>query len=151
MHQETDTKTNSNIYIVIDTNVIVSALWSKKADSPTVRIIEALFDDKFIPLYHPDIIAEYIDVLYRDKFGFSEDDIICILAKIQKSGEMITPEHTDEIFRDRDDVIFYEVVMSKHDDNAWLVTGNLKHYPQKEFIVTPKDMMDILDAREHAL
>lgn len=37
--------------------------------------------------------------------------------------------------------------MEKRDYNAYLVTGNQKHYPVRDFIVTPAEMMDILDAQ----
>ncbi len=43
-----------------------------------------------------------------------------------------------------DDLIFYEVVMEKRDDGAYLVTGNQKHYPTRSFIVTPAEMVEIL-------
>jgi hypothetical protein len=43
-----------------------------------------------------------------------------------------------------DDLIFYEVAMEKRADNAYLVTGNQKHYPIKDFIVTPAEMVEIL-------
>ena len=38
-------------YAAIDTNVLISALLSKNEDSPTVKILEAVFDGKIIPLY----------------------------------------------------------------------------------------------------
>ena len=44
-----------------------------------------------------------------------------------------------------DDLVFYEVAMEKRDDDAYLVTGNLKHYPIKDFIVTPAEMMEIIE------
>ena len=43
-----------------------------------------------------------------------------------------------------DDLIFYEVAMKKRDDDSYLVTGNQKHYPVKDFIVTLAEMVDIL-------
>ena len=43
-----------------------------------------------------------------------------------------------------DDLIFYEVAMEKRDDDSYLVTGNQKHYPVKDFIVTLAEMVDIL-------
>ena len=46
-------------YAVIDTNVFISALLSKRADVATVRVLEAMFDGKIVPLYHGDILAEY--------------------------------------------------------------------------------------------
>lgn len=45
-----------------------------------------------------------------------------------------------------DDLVFYEVAMEKRDDNAYLVTGNRKHYPVRDFIVTPAEMMEILNS-----
>ena len=49
---------------------------------------------------------------------------------------------------DMDDLIFYEVAMEKRDNNAYVVTGNKKHYPMKDFIVTPSEMMNILNETE---
>lgn len=34
--------------------------------------------------------------------------------------------------------------MEKRNDGAYLVTGNQKHYPMKDFIVTPTEMVGIL-------
>lgn len=47
-----------------------------------------------------------------------------------------------------DDLVFYEVAMEKRDDDAYLVTGNQKHYPVKDFIVTPSEMLSILNQTE---
>ena len=52
---------------VVDTNVLVAALLSKREDSATVRVIRAMISGEFIPLYHEDILAEYEDVLHRKK------------------------------------------------------------------------------------
>ena len=52
----------------------------------------------------------------------------------------------DESFPDPKDLVFYEVKMSKED--AYLVTGNLKHFPNTPFVVTPKEMMEILAGKE---
>ena len=54
----------------------------------------------------------------------------------------------DEILPDMDDLIFYEVVMEKRDDDAYLITGNAKHFPVRDFIVTPSEMMQILEQAE---
>lgn len=57
----------------------------------------------------------------------------------------VTPSPTGKIFIDPDDLIFYEVAMEKRDDDSYLVTGNLKHYPERDFIVTPAEMIRILE------
>ena len=55
---------------------------------------------------------------------------------------------TEEYFPDPDDAVFYEIVMeARKDVNAYLVTGNLKHFPEKPFIVTPKEMIEILNKK----
>ena len=52
----------------------------------------------------------------------------------------------EEVIPDPKDVVYYEVVMEgrKEHDDAYLVTGNIKHFPIKSFVVTPKEMLDIM-------
>ena len=38
--------------------------------------------------------------------------------------------------------MFYEVALSKED--AYLVTGNKKHFPKTPIVVTPAEMLEIL-------
>ncbi len=45
---------------------------------------------------------------------------------------------------DMDDLVFYEIVMEKRDDNAYLITGNVRHFPKRDFVVTPSEMIEIL-------
>ena len=46
---------------------------------------------------------------------------------------------------DPKDRVFYEVTMEgRKTTNAYLVTGNIKHFPVKPFIVTPREMLDII-------
>lgn len=133
-------------YAVIDTNVLISALLSGNEDSATVRVMDAVFDGRITPLYYPDILAEYDEVLHRKKFRFREKLIRTVLEAIRQFGVEVFPEPTGEILTDMDDLIFYEVVMEKREDNAYLVTGNQKHYPIRQFIVTPGEMMKIIEA-----
>lgn len=132
-------------YAVIDTNVIVSALLAKHEDSPTVKVIEAIFDGRIVPLYHSEILEEYNDVLHREKFHFTNPAIQKVLAAIIQFGKEVYPQPTGEILTDMDDLVFYEVVMAKREDDAYLVTGNQKHYPVRPFIVTPAEMIVILE------
>ena len=120
-------------YAVIDTNVFISALLSKHSDAATVRVIEAMFDGKIIPLYHEDILAEYDEVLHRNKFHFKEETIKRIINAVKQYGVEVFPQPTGEILIDMDDLIFYEIAMEKRDDDAYLVTGNQKHYPISDF------------------
>jgi len=130
------------IYAVIDTNVLVSALLTHNKQSATIRVMEAMFANKIIPLYNEEIIFEYEDVLHRSKFSFSEFDIRYYLETLKKVGIHSQRISSSELFPDPKDVVFYEVALSR--DNAYLVTGNKKHFPQKPIVVTPAEMLEIL-------
>lgn len=132
-------------YAVIDTNVFIAALLSKKEDSATVQVLEAVFDGIIVPLYHEDILSEYNEVLHRSKFHFKEETIQLVIMAVKQYGIEVFPQATGEILVDMDDLIFYEVAMEKREEDAYLVTGNTKHYPNKRFIVTPAEMLDIIN------
>ena len=136
-------------YAVFDTNVLVASLLTKNPDSPTVLVVDATSEEKLIPLYNEEILEEYDDVLHRAKFPFSDDAIRNILRVIRQFGLAVSPSPTGEILPDMDDLVFYEVVMEKRQvDDAYLITGNLKHFPTREYIVTPAEMMLILEQGE---
>ena len=136
------------IYAVIDTNVFISALITKNPEAATVKVLEAVMGGELVPLYHKDILAEYNEVLHRNKFKIDDEIIQALTDSIMKYGVEVFPQSTGEIFVDMDDLIFYEVAMEKRDDDAYLVTGNQKHYPIKDFIVTPAEMMEIIKNRK---
>lgn len=134
-------------YAVIDTNVLVSALLSKHSDAATVQLIGRMIGGEMIPVYSSEIMQEYREVLSRKKFKFAPDMIQYILSAIEKFGILVEPSATGMLLPDRKDLSFYEVVMEKRGDDAYLVTGNLKHFPTEKFIVTARQMLDILDSK----
>ncbi len=136
------------VYAVIDTNVLLSALLSKREDSATVKVLDAVFDGRITPLYHQDILEEYNEVLHREKFHLKEELIRKVLDAVRQYGAEVFPQPTGEILIDMDDLVFYEVAMEKREDDAYLVTGNQRHYPVKDFIVTPAELMAIIEKIE---
>lgn len=134
------------IYAVIDTNVFVAALLSRHSDSATVLVVNALLNHGICPLYNQEIIDEYQDVLHRDKFHFPSESINAVIDTVQKLGISAERIASSEYFPDPKDVVFYEVTLSKED--AYLVTGNKKHFPQTPIVVTPAEMIEILNAAE---
>ena len=133
------------IYAVFDTNVIISSLLSKHADSATVLVVEAIAKNQIVPLYNYEILAEYDAVLHRERFGFTNESIQCVLRTIESFGlDVENPTRTGIELADKDDVVLYEVAMEKRKDDAYLITGNIKHFPERSFIVTPAEMMEIL-------
>ena len=130
------------ILAVIDTNVLVSALWTKNDKAPTYRLLQLMQQGVFIPLYNEEILSEYDDVLNRPKFHFSRKSIDIIIEFIREYGiESNRMPYNDEM-PDEDDRVFYEVALSK--DDAYLVTGNLKHFPTTPIVVTPAEMLEII-------
>ena len=128
-------------YAVFDTNVLVSALMSRRADSPTVLLLDYVLDGRIVLLYNEAIIHEYEEVLHRGKFDFDEDSIQNLMELV-KTGLHLDPTESDEIFADKDDRVFYEVPLSK--DDGYVVTGNTKHFPKSPIVVTPAEMMQIV-------
>ena len=135
-------------YAVLDTNVIVSALLSSKADAATVQVLQKLFSDSFCPVISKEIMAEYTEVLHRAKFHFSPAIVEDLLFAIEEKAEYVIPASTGAILPDMKDLPFYEVVMEKRTDDAYLVTGNQKHFPAEPFIVTAREFLEILEQNE---
>ena len=131
-------------YAVFDTNVLISSLLTKQTDTATARVVDAISSGDIIPLYNQEILNEYDEVLHRAKFSFSEERIQKILLMIRQFGMAVNPSPTGEILMDMDDLVFYEIVMEKRKDNAYLITGNIRHFPERDFIVTPSEMMALI-------
>ena len=129
-------------YAVFDTNVLVSALMSKRTDSPTVALLDYVVEGRIILLYNEEIVNEYQEVLHRDKFNFSKERIDAVISLV-RMGLSLDRVSSDELFPDPDDRVFYEVALSK--EGAFVVTGNQKHFPKNPIIVTPTEMMRIMN------
>ena len=135
-------------YTVIDTNVLVSALLSNNKEAATVQLVKRLIQGELTPVYSKKIIQEYWEVLQRRKFAFTQEVIRRTIETIMKHGVSVDPTPTGEQLPDMKDLPFYEVVMEKRVDDAYLVTGNLKHFPKRTYIVTARQMLDILDSNK---
>ena len=131
------------IYAVIDTNVFVSAYLTHNLNSATSKVVEALFRGRICPLYNEEIIAEYEEVLSRPHFDISDNERQSLFNYIRLNGVATERTSFDELFADEDDRVFYEVALTEED--SFLVTGNLKHYPVDPRVVTPAQMVAILE------
>lgn len=132
------------LFAVVDTNVLVSALISTRLDTPPMTVLAHVYSGTITPVYNDEIIREYRNVLSREKFHLSPEQIERAISVILDYGLFLDRTHIEgEAFPDPKDVVFYEVRMSKED--AYLVTGNIKHFPQKPFVVTPAEMVTIIE------
>ncbi len=128
------------IKAVIDTNVLVSSFISKNTNSPTVRIIKAIIEGIFTPVYSDDILSEYEEVLGRGRFKLDPAAISILIQRIKEIGEAVSPIVSEEDFPDPDDKVFFCTALA---GDAQLVTGNIKHYPTAELVVTPAQFCEI--------
>lgn len=130
-------------YAVIDTNVLVSALL-KQGSVPFQVVAEAMHGE-IIPLLNSEILAEYEDVLNRPKFRFNKKAVSVFLEDLSQRAIFVDYDRIEDELPDPKDLVFYAVLMEKRkEEEAYLVTGNLKHFPEKTYIVTPKEMIDII-------
>ena len=137
----------TKIYAVIDTNVIVSALYSHKTDAATILVLDYLTQGILQPLVNNEILAEYKEVLFRKKFNFSPKIVTEWLQFFETYGISTERTVSSEKFIDEKDIIFYEVTLSVED--SFLVTGNKKHFPQTPKVVSPAEMVAILTLLEN--
>ena len=122
--------------VVLDTNVLVSALWSNKGNP--YKILEHIFKNDLILYYNYEIMDEYIEVLHRDRFGFSEQDLNSLFFEIMSKGVLAESFIYDMRFTDENDKKFYDLAKS---NETILITGNIKHYPNEPFIMTPRKFL----------
>ena len=95
-------------------------------------------------MYNAEILSEYNEVLRRRKFSFPEDAVQIVMSAIEEYGvESDRTEIKGVEFPDPKDVLFYEVAMSQ--DGSFLVTGNLKHFPKAPIVVSPRELLGILE------
>ena len=130
-------------YAVIDTNVLVSAMlkWS----SVPGNIIEFAFSGVIIPVLNERIVSEYREVLMREKFHLTKEIVDDVIQALEDQGEYIDTDNMDYELLDPKDVVFYAIVMEKRkEEDTYLVTGNIKHFPQVPYVVTPKEMLDVI-------
>lgn len=117
---------------VIDTNVLVSGLWSPAGNASVV--ISAVLSGRITPCHDYRIINEYKDVLSRPKFKFLPDQVACLLDVFIQDGMSVVPTPLPNIpMIDEDDRPFYEVAKYCH---APLISGNLKHYPDDPLVIS---------------
>ena len=131
---------------VLDTNVLVSALLTAKDDAATVQVVERMLAGEIIPLYSGPILSEYREVLHRTRFGFHAGTVDRLIDAVERFGISVEPGPIAAVLPDSKDLPFYAVVMDKRDEGVYLVTGNLRHFPREPFIVTPRELLELLES-----
>ena len=125
--------------IVMDTNILVSALYSPNGKA--AKVIEAILENRFTVCYDRQIAEEYNKVLRYPKLKFKEDDIVAFIEPVLDYGlGIINYPKTDAVFdQDETDRKFYDVGKFC---GAKMITGNLKHFPDDPDVMSLADFVE---------
>jgi putative PIN family toxin of toxin-antitoxin system len=130
--------------IVLDTNVIVSGLLSRRG--PPAEIVEMVAGGALVVCFNDRILAEYQDVLARPQFRFDPAEVARLLAQVEGDGEEAVARSASERLPDPADEPFLEVAVAAGAE--FLVTGNLRHFPARLrhgiAVVSPRAFLDAL-------
>ena len=113
----------SRLLVVLDTNILVSALL--RTLGPSARVLDLVLSGMLQVAYDDRVLAEWREVLARPRFGFRAADVDALLHYLHQSGLRVTATSA-VLLPDPDDAPFLEVSVAC---GATLVTGNVRHYP----------------------
>jgi len=122
--------------VVFDTNVLVSYLINE--NGTPARAVSLFYEEEIEIYYSNSIYEEYEEVLNREYFHFDRTKVTKILNDLVEYGKLINPIASSFSIPDETDRIFYDTAKQS---GSFLVTGNLKHYPQETFILTPAEFL----------
>ncbi len=127
--------------VVIDTNVVVSALIN--AHGAPARIMDLVILGQVTPVFDDRIISEYREVLSRPKFDFNQEDISALLDYFEADGEsVVVPPLSGLNLPDVDDTPFIEVAAAAGCDH--LITGNTGHFPKSVINIAGSGASDLV-------
>ena len=124
-------------HVVLDTNILVSALISKFGNPS--KIYKMFLSGEITLVISDDIIIEYTDVLYRSHLKIFADDANIVLDAIKNNGMRVELVSSTFVMTDESDRIFYDTAKNT---GAYLITGNTRHYPIEPFICTPAEFYE---------
>lgn len=125
--------------IILDTNVLVSALLSSSGAS--FRLLKMIDDKRIEIVVSTPLVKEYEDVLYREEFALSQIDIdnildyICSISSHHKIYYLWRP-----VLKDIKDDMVLELAVKA---NAIIITHN-----KKDFLDTEKFGTLVLNVKE---
>ncbi len=132
--------------VVIDTNVLVSGLLSKRG--APARIVDMTLGDTVVPVISPAVLTEYDDVLSRPELALRAEDVAAVLNYLRLPGAHVVhvdPSEIDHVCADPDDDTF--TAAASEGKAAFLITGNPRHFPRSPWrgirILTPRHFLRV--------
>jgi putative PIN family toxin of toxin-antitoxin system len=129
------------IRVVIDTNVLVSALLTRGGLPEAV--INLAISGEVQWFSSESILAEYEDVLKRPRLAIDSGKSADAMAKIRATVSVVSPAVRVAAASDPDDNQFLECAEAAQ--AHYVVTGNIRHFPEVwkgTRIVTPREFID---------
>ncbi len=131
--------------VVLDTNIVVSALIGK--GNPR-RVLEIISLREAIVCLSSATFAEYVEVLSRPKFArypeFSESAVTTV-RHLRSMSLFVKPTRRVQVCSDPDDDKFLEIALEV--EASYLITGNKKHFPLESYkgvrIVSPAEFLRV--------
>jgi putative PIN family toxin of toxin-antitoxin system len=132
------------IRVVLDTNVLVSALISPFGNE--AQALDAVQKGRITPCLSPNILAEYAEVLARPKFGFSRKEIDGLIELLKLKGLLFEPASAAGASPDPGDDNFIACALEAQAE--FIVTGNKRHFPAEACgrarVISAGEMVEIL-------
>jgi putative PIN family toxin of toxin-antitoxin system len=128
----------NRLRVVLDTNILVSALLTPSGNP--AKVYRMVLTGFLSMVYSEEILAEYLDVLYRPHLRIPSDQADRLIGAIRQLGEQVTPAPSKRHIADEDDRMFYDAA---NISGAYLITGNTRHYPKDKFILTPTGFLEL--------
>jgi putative PIN family toxin of toxin-antitoxin system len=136
------------IQVVLDTNIIVSALL-RSGSLPEAAFNLAM--DRVVQLSVSEaILAEYEEVFRRSRLRIHPDKVTLTLKRIREVSQLVRPAVSVTVCSDPDDNIFLECAEAAQAN--YLVTGNIRHFPDvwvPTQIVTPREFFQVIVESQH--
>lgn len=132
------------IRIVLDTNVLVSALISPFGNE--AQALVAVHKGRITPCLSPNILAEYAEVLARPKFGFAPNEIDGLIGMLTSKGLMFEPAPAAGASPDSGDDDFIACALEARAE--LIVTGNKRHFPAEACgrakVVSARELVELI-------
>jgi len=113
-----------------------------------MAVLRAIRTGAITPIYSSYLLDEYREVMARDKFRVDPVTGAVMMRLFTDNDRRFEPDCADMDLPDPDDAPIYFIAMQTQDIGSYLVTGNRKHFPDVDFVVTPREMMEILESEK---
>lgn len=130
--------------VVLDTNVLISACL--KPGGLEARVVEMAIAEEVQLWATAEVWAEYGAVMARDKFRSVREMSDQMLERMEPHTRWAPPVERVTAASDEDDNRFLECALSANAD--FLITGNLRHYPQQYYATRIMNARSFLEASD---